>query len=249
MTERSGSLRLNKYIAESGICSRREADRMIGEGRVTVDGEPAEAGMRVTYSQKILADGREICPGPESVMIAFNKPAGIICTSEVRDGTVNIYQYLNYPQRIFSAGRLDKNSEGLLLLTNDGNLANEIMRARNHHEKEYDVTVDKAVTPEFLKRMQSGVPILGVTTRRCSAVQTGKCSFRIVLTQGLNRQIRRMCEELGYKVRRLKRIRIMNIVLGDLPSGGYRNLTAEEKQELERLLSADRAEEDKDGGK
>jgi len=249
MTDSPGSVRLNKYIADAGICSRREADRLIAEGRVTVDGKPAVTGMQVSPQQEILAGGHLVRPGTEHILLAFNKPPGIICTSEVRSGTTNIYQYLDYPERIFSAGRLDKNSEGLLLLTNDGNLANDIMRARNCHEKEYEVTVDKAVTPEFLQSMRTGVTILGIVTRRCTVEKTGHCSFRIVLTQGLNRQIRRMCEALGYKVRKLKRVRIMNIKLDDLPAGSYRNLTREEEQELTRLLSGNGTEEDRNGGK
>ena len=225
-------VRVNKYISSAGLCSRREADRLIATGRVLVDSVPASPGTRVLPGQTVCVDGR-IIPSddlPEPVMYAVNKPAGVIC-SDVRQGNAPILSdILDLPERVFYVGRLDKDSEGLLLLTNQGDLANEMMRARNRHEKEYEVTVDRPLTPEFLRVMAGGVflPELDVTTRKCKVSRTGTDSFRIVLTQGLNRQIRRMCAALGYEVRSLRRIRIMQIMLGSLSPGQIRELTQEE---------------------
>jgi len=228
--------RLNKFIGETGHCSRREADDLIAESRVTVNGKPAEMGMKVTPEDEIRIDGKLIGTFTGKVVyLAFNKPVGIECTTntEVRD---NIIDYIHYPQRIFPIGRLDKASEGLLLLTNDGDIVNKILRARNNHEKEYIVSVDKPVSPRFIERMAGGVPILDTVTRKCHVEQIGKNSFKIILTQGLNRQIRRMCEYLGYEVTSLKRIRIINIEL-DLPVGRYRELREDEIRQLNELIN------------
>jgi len=235
-------IRLNKFIAEAGLCSRREADRLIEAGRVTVDGQTAVTGMKVTPASKIVVDGKPTRSEEEKIFLAFNKPAGLICTTEIREGTENIYQYLRYPKRIFSIGRLDKDSEGLLLLTNDGGIVNKIARSVNGHEKEYIVTVNKEITDEFLAAMAAGVTLseIDATTRPCEIHKEGRRTFRIILTQGLNRQIRRMCAELGYRVRKLVRVRIMNIRLGGLAIGAYRNLTEEELRELTRLTADSR---------
>ena len=214
-------MRLNKYLSDAGVCSRRQADRLVEEGRIMVEGLPAVLGQQVEEGQKVTLDGKEIRPAGHKILLAFNKPKGIVCTTEKREKD-NIIDYVDYPERIYPVGRLDKDSEGLILLTNDGELMNEILRARNHHEKEYEVRVDRPVTGDFLKKMASGVEILDTVTRPCQVHQTGTCSFRIILTQGLNRQIRRMCEALGYRVRHLRRYRIMNIRLGDLEPGKYR---------------------------
>ncbi|MDY3765897.1 MAG: pseudouridine synthase [Lachnospiraceae bacterium] len=225
-------VRLNKFLAESGICSRREADRLIEEGMVWVDGQKAVQGMKVLPVQNVVVKGKTVKREKEMVLLAVNKPVGIVCTTEKKWGDHTIDEFLNYPKRIFSIGRLDKDSEGLLLMTNNGEILNKIMRAGNYHEKEYEVTVDREITDEFLRKMASGVAILDTVTRPCKVEKTGKRSFRIILTQGLNRQIRRMCEALGYRVTRLKRIRIMNICLGDLKPGAYRNVTREEMEQL-----------------
>ena len=228
----SEGIRLNKFIADSGVCSRRAADRLVEEGRVTLNGRRAVVGDRVSEGDSVLVDGKPVSRVEEDIIIAFNKPRGITCTSDPGDGT-NVIDYIGYPKRIYTIGRLDKDSEGLLLLTNNGELANRLMRARYDHEKEYVVTVDREVTPEFIRGMASGVPILdGKVTRRCLVERTGDRQFRIVLQQGLNRQIRRMCEHFGYEVRRLVRVRIVNVMLGDLPTGKYRDLTPEEREAL-----------------
>lgn len=206
---------------------------MVEEGRITVDGRQAVMGEQVTEDQNICVDGKPVTVNHKKVVLAFHKPKGIVCTSEKREKN-NIIDFIDYPERIYPVGRLDKDSEGLILLTNDGDLMNEILRARNYHEKEYEVKVDRPITKDFLKKMSSGVEILDTVTRPCEVHQTGTCSFRIILTQGLNRQIRRMCETLGYRVRDLKRYRIMNIHLGNLAVGTYRKLT---KKEYEELLS------------
>ena len=226
--------RLNKYLSDAGVCSRRQADRYVEEGRVTIDGEKAELGQKVLPGQQICVDGKPIRISHKRVLLAVNKPRGIVCTTQKKEKD-NIVDFIHYPERIYPVGRLDKDSEGLILMTNDGELMNEILKARNGHEKEYQVKVDKPVTKQFLRKMAQGVPILDTVTRPCKVRQTGTCSFRIILTQGLNRQIRRMCEALGYRVRELKRIRIMNINLGDLPEGQYRDVTETEFRELERL--------------
>lgn len=229
------ALRLNKFLSEAGVCSRREADCLIEAGRVTVDGKKAETGMKITPGQEVRVDQKLVKPEEEMIVLAVNKPRGIVCTEEKREPD-NIIRFLNYPTRITYAGRLDKDSEGLLLMTNNGDIINKMMRAGNYHEKEYLVTVDKPVTEEFLQHMARGVPILDTVTRPCQVKKEGKKTFRIVLTQGLNRQIRRMCEALGYKVVTLKRVRIMQIRLGDLKPGQYRPLTEQELASLDRML-------------
>lgn len=230
-------IRLNKYLSEAGVCSRREADRLTEAGLITVDGRTAVMGMKISPDAVVKVRGQAVKKEEEKVLLAFHKPAGVVCTAQKRERN-NVIDYLNYPKRIFPIGRLDKDSTGLLLLTNDGELVNKIMRAGNYHEKEYLVTVNKPVTEEFCRRMASGVPILDTVTRKCRVEQTGEKEFRIILTQGLNRQIRRMCETLGYRVTALKRVRIMNIYLGRLQEGTYRKVDGKEKKELERLLAA-----------
>lgn len=232
------SIRINKFLSEAGICSRRGADRMVEDGRVTINGTVAQLGDRIQPGQKVCVDGKPVSREDERILLAYHKPKGIVCTSAKKEKN-NIIDYLNYPKRIYPIGRLDKDSEGLLLLTNDGELANEIMKARNYHEKEYEVTVSRPVTETFLRGMSGGVPILDTMTRKCQVEQTGKRSFRIVLTQGLNRQIRRMCEYFGYRVTKLVRVRIMNIYLGDLSVGKYRELTEKEWAELSAALKKD----------
>ncbi len=228
--------RINKYLSEVGFCSRREADRMLEHGRITVNGVVPEMGTKVSDEDEILVDGVSIRKTEEEhVYIALNKPVGIVCTTDTRREKDNIIDFLNHPKRVFPIGRLDKPSEGLILLTSDGDIVNRILRARNNHGKEYIVRVDKPITPQFLHKMRNGIPILGTVTNKCEVEQIDTLSFRIVLTQGLNRQIRRMCEYLGYEVKKLKRIRIMNIKL-DLPVGKWRDLTADELSELKSLL-------------
>lgn len=227
--------RLNKYLSEVGYCSRREADRLIEEGRITVNGVVPEMGLKVSEDDVIKVNGQLIKNNEEeNVYLAFYKPVGIECTTNsiVRD---NIVDYINYPKRIFPVGRLDKDSEGLIIMTNDGDIVNKILRQKNNHEKEYIVTVNKPVTERFLQRMGAGVPILDTITKECRVEPISKTVFRIFLTQGLNRQIRRMCEFFGYDVVALKRIRIINISL-DIPLGTYRDLTKEELAELNRLI-------------
>ena len=228
--------RINKYIASSGLCSRREADRLIEEGRVTVNGIVAESGMQVCGYDVVLVDGKNIIPETNDVYIAFNKPLGVTCTTDSRDPS-NIIDYIGYPERIFPIGRLDKNSSGLILLTNDGSIVNTLLRAENNHEKEYQVTVDRPYDDKFIKEMQSGVPVLGQITLPCKINRVSARVFRIILHQGLNRQIRRMCEYEGYKVVKLRRIRFMNINLGTLGTGQWRYLTAKEVNELKSAAS------------
>lgn len=234
--ESSDTIRLNKLLSDMGVCSRREADRLIENGRVTVDGLAATTGKKVSRSSRIEVNGTECKKDRSLVLIALHKPRGIVCTTDQREPD-NVIDFLHYPKRIFPIGRLDKDSEGLLLLTNDGDIVNRILRARNHHEKEYLVTVNQPLTKEFIKGMAGGVPILDTVTAPCRVEATGKCEFRIVLTQGLNRQIRRMCEYFGYRVMRLQRVRIMNILLGHLKTGDYRNVTDRELKELMQLLT------------
>jgi len=240
-TEEREELRLNKMLSDMGICSRRQADELIASGKVTVDGQLAVTGMKVTRESKIVVAGKEAKQDRSLVLIALNKPRGIVCTTDQREPD-NVIDFLHYPKRVFPIGRLDKDSEGLLLLTNDGDIVNKILRAGNHHEKEYIVTVNQPLTSAFLKGMAAGVPILDTVTAPCRITATGKCEFRIVLTQGLNRQIRRMCEYFGYKVLTLKRVRIMNILLGHLKTGDFRNVTDKELAELKRLLEQSRNE-------
>lgn len=225
--EKSNLTRLNKFLSEVGYCSRREADKLIDQGRVTINGKVPEMGTKVSPGDEVRVDGETISkPKEKHVYLAFHKPVGIVCTTAQNEKD-NIIDYINYPKRIFPIGRLDKPSEGLILLTSDGDIVNKILRARNNHEKEYIVTVNKLISPQFIKRMGNGIPILDTVTRKCEVEQINKYDFRIVLTQGLNRQIRRMCEYLGYEVTRLKRIRIMNISL-DTPVGEWRYLTEKE---------------------
>ena len=229
------SVRLNKYLSEAGVCSRREADRLIESGKVTVDGVTAQMGMRVTAGQIIIVGKKTVSKQDEMIVLAVNKPKGIVCTEDQRERD-SIVRFLNYPVRVTYAGRLDKDSRGLLLMTNNGDIINQMMRAANRHEKEYKVTVDKEITEQFIKKMSEGVPILDTVTRPCTVKKIGKYTFSIILTQGLNRQIRRMCAAFGYEVKDLVRIRIMNIRLGSLKEGAYRKLTDEELEELYEML-------------
>ena len=228
--------RLNKYLSEAGVCSRREADRLIESGKVTVDGVRAQTGMRVTPGQTVKVGRKVVSKQDEMIVLAVNKPRGIVCTEERRERN-SIVRFLNYPVRVTYVGRLDKDSRGLLLMTNNGDIINKMMRAANYHEKEYKVTVDQEITPEFIRQMSSGVPILDTVTRPCRVEKIGKYTFSIILTQGLNRQIRRMCEALGYQVKDLVRVRVMNIRLGSLREGEYRKVTDEELEELYGLLA------------
>ena len=220
------SVRLNKYLSEAGVCSRREADRLIESGKVTVDGVTA---------QMVKVGKKTVSKQDEMIVLAVNKPKGIVCTEDQRERD-SIVRFLNYPVRVTYAGRLDKDSRGLLLMTNNGDIINQMMRAANRHEKEYKVTVDKEITEQFIKKMSEGVPILDTVTRPCTVKKIGKYTFSIILTQGLNRQIRRMCAAFGYEVKDLVRIRIMNIRLGSLKEGAYRKLTDEELEELYEML-------------
>lgn len=231
------SKRINKYLSEIGFCSRRQADKLVEERKVTINGKLAENGSQVFPNDKVSVEGKNVGkPTGEFVYLAFHKPVGIVCTTDQKREKNNIVDYINYPTRIFPIGRLDKPSEGLILMTSDGDIVNKILRARNNHEKEYIVSVNKPITPEFIRRMSNGIPILDTITRKCEVERIDIRTFRIVLTQGLNRQIRRMCEFLGYEVVKLKRIRIMNINL-DIPVGKIRELTAKELKELNTLLA------------
>lgn len=225
-------VRINRLLSDAGVCSRREADRLLEQGRITVNGATAVLGQKVQTTDSILLDGKQIETENERILIAFNKPVGIECTSDLTNPD-NIIDFISYPKRIYPIGRLDKNSQGLILLTNDGSLVNQILKASNYHEKEYVVTVDKPLSDDFIKQMSEGVRILDTVTRPCEVYKDSKHTFRIILTQGLNRQIRRMCEALGYRVQKLKRIRIMNIELKNLPIGQYRDVTLEETEELQ----------------
>lgn len=227
--------RINKFLSESGFCSRREADKLIEQGRVTINGQIPEMGTKVGPNDEVRVNGKLINEKKEGfVYLLFHKPVGIECTTN-QSIKNNVVDYINYPERIFPIGRLDKASEGLLLMTNDGDIVNKILRARNNHEKEYIVTVSKPITERFIQRMSNGVPILDTVTRKCKVEQISKFTFRIILTQGLNRQIRRMCEYLDYEVTALKRIRIINISL-DVPVGKYRELTKKELDDLNSLI-------------
>lgn len=229
-------MRINKYISESGKASRRGADKLITEGRVKINGKRATIGSQVEPGDDVQVDGNPIRVARNNVYIALNKPVGITSTTE-KGVKGNIVDLVNHPLRVFNIGRLDKDSEGLILLTNDGDIVNEILRSENRHEKEYIVSVDRPITPEFLKKMSEGVKILGTTTLPCEVVQLSKFDFQIILTQGLNRQIRRMCGELGYDVYRLQRTRIMNIHLNKLPPGQWRDLSKKERTQLFRELN------------
>ena len=231
-------VRINKFLSEAGVCSRRKADRQIEAGNVTIDGKAAETGSRVFPGQKVLFLGAPVEKEEERILLAFHKPVGIVCTAEKREKN-NIIDYLHYPKRIYPVGRLDKDSSGLIFMTNQGELVNKMMRAANMHEREYVVTVNKPLTDFFLKGMSHGVPLveLGVTTRKCPVEKMGNRKFKIILTQGYNRQIRRMCEYFDYRVESLKRVRIMNISLGDLEPGAYRQITEKEYEQMKRLLA------------
>lgn len=229
--------RINKYLSEAGFCSRREADKLIDQGRVTINGNIPEMGTKVAEEDVVRVDGKIISNSSQKhVYLAFNKPVGIVCTTDTGVEKDNIIDYINYPTRIFPIGRLDKASEGLIFLTDDGDIVNKILRARNNHEKEYVVTVNRPVTSTFIDRMRRGVPILETVTKKCDVEQIGKFDFRIILTQGLNRQIRRMCEYLEYEVVNLRRIRIMNVKL-DIPVGEWRDLTSQELAKLNEMVS------------
>ncbi|KIR04005.1 Ribosomal large subunit pseudouridine synthase F [Lachnospiraceae bacterium TWA4] len=231
------AIRINKYLSAKGICSRRQADKMLEEGRILVDGVQAVPGIQVSDANEILIDGVLVQTHhtPSPVLLAVNKPVGIVCTTAKFDKD-NIVDFLKYPTRVYPIGRLDKDSEGLILMTNQGELVNKILRGSNNHEKEYVVRVNKPITRDFLRAMREGVPILDTVTKPCYVKQTGTKTFHIILTQGLNRQIRRMCEYLGMRVVSLKRLRIMNVELGDLSTGNYREITGEEYNELMKLL-------------
>ncbi len=238
MQDNSNKTRINKYLSEAGYCSRRAADKLIEQGRVTINGSVPEMGTKITTGDIVKVDDEIIKePKGKSTYLAFNKPVGIVCTTDTGVEKDNIIDYINYPKRIFPIGRLDKPSEGLIFLTDDGDIVNKILRARNNHEKEYLVTVDKPITIDFLNRMRKGIPILDTVTRECAVFEVSTYQFRIILTQGLNRQIRRMCEYLDYRVKKLKRIRIMNVHL-DVPVGKWRDLTEEELKEINRLVSS-----------
>ena len=239
--------RINKFLSEIGYCSRRAADRLIDQGRVKINGEVALMGTKISDEDEVSVNGKVVhrAKKKKMVYIAFNKPRGVVCTTDQVREKDNIIDYINYPTRIFPVGRLDKPSEGLIFLTNDGDIVNKILRARNNHEKEYEVHVDKPVTKEFVEQMKNGVPILDTITRKCKVKQTGKKTFKIILTQGLNRQIRRMCEYLDYEVRKLKRVRIMNIKL-DVKLGEYRDFTSSELNTLNQLLTGSSKTFDRD---
>ncbi len=232
-------VRINKFLGSAGYCSRREADRLVGEGRVFIDGNMADMGSRVMPGQKVYVDGKAVVPEEENILIAVNKPRGIVCTTTDKQGANNIVDFLGCDKRIYPVGRLDKDSEGLLLMTNDGELMNNILTGKNEHEKEYIVEVDKNLSDDFERRMSEPMYLkeLDKTTRPCRVIKAGKKTFRIILKQGLNRQIRRMCSNLGYKVVKLKRIRIMNIELNDLPAGATRKIEGSEYQKLMNLIN------------
>jgi len=231
------TIRINKYLSESGYCSRRAADRLIEEGKVTINGEIPELGTKVNEDDQVKVEGQiiEKSTKQKKIYLAFNKPVGIVCTTDRRVEPDNIIDFIKYPKRIFPIGRLDKSSEGLIFLTNDGDIVNKILRARNNHEKEYIVIVNRQINKDFIQRMSNGVEILETITKNCIVKQLGAKKFKIILTQGLNRQIRRMCEALGYRVQSLQRVRIMNIKL-NIPKGKYREFTKGELIELNRLL-------------
>lgn len=231
------TVRINKYLSETGYCSRRKADELILQNRVTINGKVPEMGTKISGNDEVRVDGELVStPKQKHVYIALNKPVGIVCTTDTGREKDNIIDFINYPERIFPIGRLDKPSEGLILLTSDGDIVNKILRARNNHEKEYIVHVDRRVDHPFIKQMRNGVPILDTVTRKCEVERLSDYSFKIILTQGLNRQIRRMCEYLGYNVTALKRTRIMNIKL-DMPVGKWRHLTEDELEDLNAMVS------------
>lgn len=232
-------VRINKYLSEVGYCSRRAADKLIDEGRITVNGEVPLMGTKITEADEVRVDGKLVAaPKTEKrIYIAFNKPPGIVCTTDTKGEKDNIIDYIKHPARIFPIGRLDKYSEGLIFLTNDGDIVNKILRIKNNHQKQYEVHVHKPVTREFLEKMRNGVPVLGTVTAKCKVHKISDTVFSITLTQGLNRQIRRMCEFLDYRVTKLKRVRIMNVSL-DVPKGKWRDLTDAEVAEIHRLVES-----------
>lgn len=230
------STRINKYLSEVGYCSRREADKFIEEGRVTINGKVPEIGTKIVVNDEVRVDGELILPPKdEFIYLAFNKPIGVVCTTDTKAEKNNIIDFINHPKRIFPIGRLDKPSEGLIFLTNDGDMVNKILRAGNQHEKEYLVSVKQPITPKFMQQMSNGVPILNTVTKKCNVTQISQYDFKIILTEGMNRQIRRMCEYLNYEVVKLKRVRIMNISL-DIPIGKWRYLNENEINEINKLV-------------
>lgn len=230
------SINLNKFISSTGICSRREAEKLIVEGRVTINGKPTQLGNRVFEGDVVKIDGKPLKAKPKTLYIALNKPVGIVCTTDSKERK-NIVKFVGHPQRLFPIGRLDKPSEGLIFLTNDGDIVNKILRAGNNHEKEYIVSVDKPINDRFIQRMSNGIPILGTVTKKCKVEKLSDKTFKIILVQGLNRQIRRMCEYLGYEVIKLKRTRIMNVQLNNLKVGEWRELTSDEMQKINQLVA------------
>lgn len=241
--ENQNTIRLNKFISDTGLCSRREADKLIEQGKVKINGKIPELGTKVALGDQVTVNGKLVESKTPTVYIALNKPVGITCTTE-RHIEGNIIDFVNHTDRIFPIGRLDKPSQGLIFLTNDGNIVNKILRAGNNHEKEYVVSVNKNIDDDFIQKMANGIPILDTITKKCFVKQEGKNTFRIILTQGLNRQIRRMCEFLGYDVTKLNRVRIMNISLQNLPLGHWRNLTEKEIADILKLVAdSDKTEE------
>ena len=237
MVNNQDSINLNKYISATGICSRREAEKLIIDGRVTINGAPTKLGNRVIEGDEVRIDGKPLNPKPKTRYIALNKPVGIVCTTDAKERK-NIIKYINYPERLFPIGRLDKPSQGLIFLTNDGDIVNKILRAGNNHQKEYHVTVDQVITANFIKKMSNGIPILDTITKKCLVEKISNYQFKIVLTQGLNRQIRRMCEYLNYRVKKLERTRIMNVSLRGLAYGDWRELTTKEVDELNEIITS-----------
>lgn len=236
MEQNRESINLNKFISSTGICSRREAEKFIEQGRVTINGKPTQLGNRVFEGDIVKIDGKPLKAKPRTLYIALNKPIGIVCTTDSKEPN-NIVNFVKHPQRLFPIGRLDKPSEGLIFLTNDGDIVNKILRAGNNHEKEYIVTVDKPINDRFIQRMGNGIPILGTVTKKCKVEKITDRVFKIILVQGLNRQIRRMCEYLGYEVTKLKRVRIMNVSLDRLKAGEWRELTSKEMDEINKLVA------------
>jgi len=231
------SINLNKYISSTGICSRREAEKLIIDGKVTINGKPTQLGNRVFDGDIVKINGQLLKSKPKTLYIAYNKPVGIVCTTDSKERN-NIVRAINHSERLFPIGRLDKPSQGLIFLTNDGDIVNKILRAGNNHEKEYIVTVNKPITQEFLQKMSNGIPILGTVTKKCVVEQISKNNFKIILTQGLNRQIRRMCEYLNFEVTKLVRTRIMNVSLANLAEGTWRELTTEELQHINKMVAS-----------
>ncbi len=230
------SVSLNKYISSTGICSRREADEWIAAGRVTINGKATQLGNRVFEGDVVQIDGAPLQAKPKTLYLAFNKPVGIVCTTDLKEPK-NIIQFINHPERLFPIGRLDKPSEGLIFLTNDGDIVNKILRAGNNHEKEYIVSVKQKITTNFIQKMSQGIPILETVTKKCKVEKLSDFTFKIILTQGLNRQIRRMCSHLNYEVTRLQRTRIMNVNLGTLKIGQWRELTEKEMQQINKMVA------------